>query len=325
MEATDVMAGPLLVVDIGAANTVAATGTGGVVFDEPTVVTRDSSGAVTGFGTAAAVIEGREPAGVVVDRPVRRAPDDAEVVHLVLERVTHTLGLDPAECATLVLVGRSPAVPVGQSLLDGAERAGFTGSVTVTTSGEAAAMFLGAGDGLASMVVDIGARGTRASVVVNGGVAVFASIEVGGIDLDIAVQGLVRRYDLAVPLRTAERIKHEIGSALDDRTGASSWLRGRRVSDGTVRTVGIPANEVHSAAKHLLTSITDLVNDTLDQAPHGCVDDIIATRIRLVGGGALLPGLAPLVFHRTGVRTRVADRPRHAAVLGSARSVPVRG
>ena len=70
------------------------------------------------------------------------------------------------------------------------------------------------------MVLDIGGGTSEVAVISLNGIVYAASVRVGGDRFDDAILNYVRRnYGILIGEATAERIKHEIGSALSRRRG----------------------------------------------------------------------------------------------------------
>src|SRR5436190_4558443 len=84
---------------------------------------------------------------------------------------------------------------------------------------------------IGSMVVDIGGGTTEVAVLSLRGLAYSTSVRVGGDKMDEAITATVRRkYNLMIGEATAERIKHEMGSALPpEGEGKTMSVRGRHL------------------------------------------------------------------------------------------------
>ena len=146
-----------------------------------------------------------------------------------------------------------------------------------------------------SMIVDIGGGTTEVAVISLGGIVSHRSIRVGGDELDEAIVQHVRRtYNLLIGERTAERVKHEIGTAFleKDRERKSTEIRGRDLVTGLPKTVTVTDEEIHLALAEPIQSIVEAVKVTLERTPPELAADIMDKGIILAGGGALL-GPAP--------------------------------
>lgn len=139
-----------------------------------------------------------------------------------------------------------------------------------------------------SMVVDIGGGTTEVAVISLNGVVYSSSVRIGGDRFDEAVINYVRRnYGSLIGEATAERIKHEIGSAYPGDEV-------REVKCAAVTAEGVPrgftlnSNEILEALQEPLTGIVSAVMVALEQCPPELASDISERGMVLTGGGALL-------------------------------------
>lgn len=87
-----------------------------------------------------------------------------------------------------------------------------------------------------SMVVDIGGGTTEVAVISLNGVVYSSSVRIGGDRFDEAIINYVRRnYGSLIGEATAERIKHEIGSAYPGDEVREIEVRGRNPAEGVPR------------------------------------------------------------------------------------------
>lgn len=87
-----------------------------------------------------------------------------------------------------------------------------------------------------SMVVDIGGGTTEVAVISLNGVVYSSSVRIGGDRFDEAIINYVRRnYGSLIGEATAERIKHEIGSAYPGDEVCEIEVRGRNLAEGVPR------------------------------------------------------------------------------------------
>src|SRR5690606_10297094 len=89
-----------------------------------------------------------------------------------------------------------------------------------------------------SMIVDIGGGTTEVAVVSLGGIVAHRSIRTGGDELDEAIIQHVRRaYNVLIGERTAEAVKHQIGTATRVGEEMTMEVRGRDLVTGLPKTV----------------------------------------------------------------------------------------
>ena len=95
-----------------------------------------------------------------------------------------------------------------------------------------------------SMVVDIGGGTTEVAVISLNGVVYSSSVRIGGDRFDEAIINYVRRnYGSLIGEATAERIKHEIGSAYPGDEVREIEVRGRNLAEGVPRGFTLNSNE----------------------------------------------------------------------------------
>lgn len=87
---------------------------------------------------------------------------------------------------------------------------------------------------------------------------------------------------------TAERIKHEIGSAYPGDEVREIEVRGRNLAEGVPRGFTLNSNEILEALQEPLTGIVSAVMVALEQCPPELASDISERGMVLTGGGALL-------------------------------------
>ncbi|SUG75917.1 rod shape-determining protein mreB [Salmonella enterica subsp. enterica] len=98
------------------------------------------------------------------------------------------------------------------------------------------------------MVVDIGGGTTEVAVISLNGVVYSSSVRIGGDRFDEAIINYVRRnYGSLIGEATAERIKHEIGSAYPGDEVREIEVRGRNLAEGVPRGFTLNSNEILEA------------------------------------------------------------------------------
>jgi rod shape-determining protein MreB len=75
---------------------------------------------------------------------------------------------------------------------------------------------------------------------------------------------------------------------------------------------------VASALAPIVGAIGTTVETVLSDIPAGLAEDVVRGKVRLSGGGALLPGLADRIAELTGIGAVVAEDPLRCVVRGAA-------
>jgi rod shape-determining protein MreB len=144
------------------------------------------------------------------------------------------------------------------------------------------------------MVIDIGGGITEIVVISLSGIAAFQSLKVAGDSFDEEIQDYFRRqYNMAIGLKTAEQVKIQVGSVLDnlDQAPAPMRVRGKDLIEGIPVTKMINHNEVSRILEKSVSSIEHAILQTLETCPPELAADIYQNGIHVTGGSAMLRGL----------------------------------
>ena len=173
-----------------------------------------------------------------------------------------------------------------------------------------------------SMVLDIGGGTSEVAVISLNGIVYAASVRIGGDRFDEAIINYVRRnYGILIGEATAERIKHEIGSAYPGHEVREIEVKGRNLSEGVPRSFTLNSNEILEALQEPLQGIVGAVKTALEQTPPELGADVAERGIVLTGGGALLRDLDRLLTEETGLPVVVADEPLTCVARGGGRAL----
>lgn len=94
-------------------------------------------------------------------------------------------------------------------------------------------------------------------------------------------------------------------------------MKGRDLVTGLPKTVVLTAAEIRDALEDVVTRMIDSVKECLAMTPPELAQDLLTSGIYLVGGGALLRGLADRLQYETKVPVRMSPQPLEAVVLGA--------
>jgi len=322
-----------LSIDLGTANTLIYVRGTGIVLNEPSVVAIRQEKGTNGQRTVAAVgaeakrMLGRTPGNITAIRPLKDGViADFNVTEKMLQHFIHkvheTRFLRPSP---RVLV----CVPCGSTQVERRairESALGAGAREVYLIEEPMAAAVGAGMPVdaasGSMVVDIGGGTTEVAIISLNGIVYSASVRIGGDKFDDAIINYVRRnYGSLIGESTAERIKHEIGSAFPGNSVREIEVRGRNLAEGVPRSFNLNSNEILEALQEPLSGIVGAVRAALEQAPPELAADIAERGMVLTGGGALLKDLDRLLMEETGLPVIVAEDPLTCVARGGGRAL----
>lgn len=171
-----------------------------------------------------------------------------------------------------------------------------------------------------SMVVDIGGGTTEIAVIALAGIICDQSIRVAGDAFNMDILEYMRKnYNLLIGERTAERIKIEIGAAVQeiDNPPDKIEVRGRDLMSGIPRVIHVGYEEIIPALDKSIFKIEEAVLKALEESPPELSADIYERGIYLTGGGALLRGLDKRIAQKTKLKVHIADDPLKAVVRGT--------
>ena len=310
-------------IDLGTVNTLVSVAGRGLVIDEPSAIALDrATGQVAAVGLAADALAGKEPQDVQVIHPLRNGVvADLEASSAMLQAFLRRAKLRRGLLRTTAVV----CVPGGATYVERRSLAAALGAVrprcTVHMVDEPVAAAAGAGlnltEGAGVFIVDIGGGTTEAAVVAGGQVVRAQSLRLGGNAMDDAIMHTVKaELGLLLGRNAARTLKTTLGLADD----ANGWMEtvGVDAARRTPRVEHVPGRLVAAALQHIVTAIVDGVEEMLSDIPPNLAEDVVRGKIRLAGGGALLPGLASRIEAATGIPVLAVDDPLRCVVRGAA-------
>ena len=306
MRLPSLAAGTDLAVDLGTANTVVFRRGEGIVLFEPSVVAMDQqTGQVYAVGEKARQMLGRTPATIVATRPLRHGViADFETTEQMLGHFIRMVGGSRLRRAVIVCVPSGLTQVERDAVVEATLAAGAREAHLIE---EAMAGAIGAGlpveDAVASLVVDVGGGTSEMAVIALGGIVVASSLPVGGYDLDDAIVRFAQeQHRLLVGHEQAERVKLEIGSALEGTPRPPRPRSpGATCPPACSPRITLGEDEVRQALERPLNRIVLALKDLLEQTPEQLASDIADRGVTLVGGGTLLRGFPELVRRETGL------------------------
>jgi len=151
-----------------------------------------------------------------------------------------------------------------------------------------------------------------------GGIVCGRSVRVGGDEFDEAIITYLRRnYNLLIGERSAEEVKHRLGSAYPLKEELKMEMTGRDLMTGLPRSIELRSEEIREALAEPLVMVVEAIKGTLEYTPPELSADIAEKGIVLAGGSALLRGMAQRLREETNVPVNLADDPMTAVVMGS--------
>jgi rod shape-determining protein MreB and related proteins len=310
-------------IDLGTVNTLVWVAGRGLVLEEPSAIAVDSaSGAVAAIGTAADVLAEKEPQDIRVIYPLRDGvvadlDATAAMLHGFMRRARPHRGLLKPRALVCVPTG---ATWVERRSVLAALSAGRP-RYSVQLIDEPVAAAAGAGfdlnAGAGGFVVDIGGGTTEVAAVAGWRVVRAQSLRMAGNTMDEAIVNIVRsKLGLILSQRAARQLKMTLGltGGADGATEVVGIDAGRR----TPRVEQVPADLVATALEPAVAVIANTVQEVLSDIPSGIAEDVVRGKVRLAGGGALLPGIASRIEAMAEIGVVVAEDPLRCVLRGAA-------
>jgi rod shape-determining protein MreB and related proteins len=322
-----------LSIDLGTANTLIFARAQGIVLNEPSVVAirqeRGPGGAksIAAVGNDAKLMLGRTPGHINAIRPLKDGViADFRVTEKMLQyfiQKAHENRIMRPSPRVLVCVPCGSTPVERRAIRESAQGAGAREVYLIE---EPMAAAIGAGlpvsEASGSMVLDIGGGTTEVAVISLNGIVYAESVRIGGDRFDESIINYVRRnYGTLIGEATAERIKHEIGSAYPGNEVAEIEVRGRNLAEGIPRSFVLNSNEILESLQEPLSGIVSAVKTALEQTPPELGADVAERGMVLTGGGALLKDLDRLLMEETGIPVVIADDPLTCVARGGGRAL----
>jgi rod shape-determining protein MreB len=310
-------------IDLGTVNTLIWVEGRGIVLEEPSAIAVDTStGSVVAIGTDADVLADKEPKDIRVIYPLRDGviadlDATAEMLHSFLHRAHARSG--PLRPRALVCVPAGATWVERRSIMAvlGSRRPRYAVQLIDEPVAAAAGAGLDLGKGQGGFVIDVGGGTTEVAAVAGWRVVRATSLRMAGNAMDEAIMNTARSHlGLILSRRAARQLKMTLGLT----GGESGWAEAVGIDSArrTPRVEKIDGNLVAAAIDPIISAMSVTVHEILSDIPSGLAEDVVRGKVRLCGGGALLPGLASRLETITEMGVLVVDDPLRCVVRGAA-------
>ncbi|MEK7116394.1 MAG: rod shape-determining protein [Patescibacteria group bacterium] len=310
-------------IDLGTTTVLVYVPKKGIVLNEPSVVAISlTDKRVIAVGKEASEMLGRTPDTIVAKRPLKDGviADYRTTEAMLRYFINKSLGgMRLFRPEVMVAVPGGITSTERRAVIDATISAGARAAYIIKEPVVAA---IGANIPIGSpsghMIIDIGGGTSEIAVISLGGIVSSASVRIGGMKLDMAIQEQIRRkYGLATGEKTSEEIKIRIGSALYLEEKLEMQVKGRDMITGLPRIITVTSDDVTDAIQLELQGIIEKVKDVLHHTPPELSADIMEKGMVLSGGTAQLRNLDRLLSEATGVPVFVADTPQLCVAKGT--------
>ena len=316
-----------IAMDLGTANTLIIHN-GKVVVDSPSIVARDRvTGKILAVGQEASLMQGKTHDNIKTIRPLKDgviADFDAseKMISLFIKSIPALKKKLFTPALRMVVCIPSGITEVEmRAVKESCERVNGK-EVYLIHEPMAAAIGIGVDimEPKGNMIVDIGGGTAEIAVLALGGIVCDKSVKIAG---DVFTNDIVyymrTQHNLFVGESTAEKIKIQIGAAIEDldQGPEDMMVQGRDLLTGKPKQINVSYREIAKALDKSIQRIEDAVLETLSQTPPELAADIYNTGIYLAGGGSLLRGLDKRISQRTDLPVFIAEDPLRAVVRGT--------
>jgi rod shape-determining protein MreB len=311
-------------IDLGTVNTLVYVAGRGIVIEEPSAIAISrATGGVVAVGAAADALSGKEPQDIEVIHPLRDGViADLEGTVAMLQAFLRQARVRRGIGKTLAVV----CLPIEATYVERRSVAAAAEALrprcVVQLVDEPVAAAAGAGfdlvAGSGAFIVDIGGGTTEVAVLAGGHVVRARSLRLGGNVMDEAIVRAVKlEHGLLIGRNAARNLKMTLG--LPDGSIAEAETVGVDAARRVPRVQRVSARLVAAAIEPSVATITSAVEELLSDIPPNLAEEVVRGKIRLAGGGALLPGLAYRIEAAADIAVMLVDDPLRCVIRGAAR------
>ncbi len=311
-----------IAIDLGTANTLIWMKGKGVVLNEPSIVAFDrTTKKIVAIGHEAQAMIGKTHRDIRTIRPLKDGViADFEIAEGMLRAFIRKISPTWQPARRIVVCVPSGITEVEKrAVRDSAEHAGAK-EVHLIAEPMAAAIGIGLDveAPVGNMIIDIGGGTTEIAVIALSGIVNDESIRIAGDEMtNSIVQYFKKNHNILIGERTAEAIKHQVGSAMPLEEEIQVEVRGRDLVAGVPRMTTVTSAEIREALAEPILAIVEAVKLSLERTPPELSADILDRGIMLTGGGALLRGLDERIRRETSLPVFVAEDPLTAVARGT--------
>lgn len=316
-----------LAIDLGTTNTLVYTPGKGIILNEPSVVAISAEDEqVMAVGKEAQEMLGKTPGSIVASHPLQDGviasyqTTQAMIKHFINKASGRFRLLKPD---VMVTVPAGATSTERRAVVDATIQAGAKNVYLIK---EPIAAAIGSeipiGSPSGNMIIDIGGGTSEVAVIALGDIVCSASARVGGNRMDEAIIKKIREdHELVIGEQTAQRLKEEIGSAMQASDEKTLEISGSNTVTSLPETIIVGSNDIAIALEDVLKDIIGTVKSVLQETPPELAADVIDKGIIMSGGGVLLPRIDELLTKLTGVPCQRVEEPLLSVVKGAGQAL----
>jgi len=314
-------------IDLGTANTLVYLKGKGVIVTEPTVIALNvKTKQIVAVGREASRMIGRTPKHIETVRPLSNgviSDFDAaqEFLRYFLRRAEEESGRKIMQPRVVIGAPSGITNVERRAIRKAAQTAGARVVIVMEEP-----LLAGIGvrlpihDPVGSLVVDMGGGTTDIAVISLGGVYHSRHTTIAGDKLNNDIINYIRdEFRVLIGVKTAERIKKEVASVVEQNPEIETTVQGRDLISGLPRELNVTSGDINQAIKTSVRNLVKEINAVLEITPPELIADLSRRGIVLTGGGALLRGLSEYLSTELQMEVHVPDDPLLSVIHGTAR------
>ena len=310
-------------IDLGTANILIYIKGEGIVLNEPSVVAIDNdTKQPLAFGIEASDMLGKTPIKMCAIKPMKDGviADFDITLRMLNYFINKVRGFSMWRKPRIIICCPADTTPVEKNAIkEAAER---LGAKKVFLEEEPKVAAIGVGLDIAkpsgNMVIDIGGGTTDIAILSLGAIVTSKSLKIAGNVFDNDIKNYIKdKYKLLIGEKTAQNIKHTIGSVYNGDKKNTMDVRGRDLVTGLPSMININSLEIEEALQEDVMKIVDTAKSVLFDTPPELSADIVTNGATLTGGGSLINGLKELLEEKLEIPIHSAENPLTSVVEGT--------
>ena len=310
-------------IDLGTANILIYIKGQGIVLNEPSVIAIDNeTKRAIAYGQEASEMLGKTPLKMNAIKPMKDGViADFDATLLMLNYfINKVKGFSLFRKPRIIICCPADTTAVEKNAIkEAAER---LGAKRVFLEEEPKVAAIGVGLDISkptgNMVIDIGGGTTDIAILSLGDIVTSKSLKIAGNVLDNDIKEYIKsKYKLLIGEKTAQNIKHTIGSVYNGDKKNTMDVRGRDLITGLPSVININSSEIEEALKEDVMKIVNTAKTVLFETPPELSADIVEKGAVLTGGGSLINGLKELLEKELEIPIFNAENPLTSVVEGT--------
>ncbi len=294
----------------------------GLVLSEPTVATVgvDGKGEIKAIGIDAKKLIGKTAEKTKIVFPVFEGEIvNEKVASKLLNAFLNKIGITSKIFGAQAII----SVPCGASaeMIDKYENVAKSSGISKVCFAEAPILSalgqrLPLNDFSPCFLIDMAGGTTNIAALSLDGIIAGFSVNFGAnkVSTDI-IDYVAETYGLQIGLLTAERLKKEIGSLMDD-DGLVTVVNGRDIISGSPRAVSLKAVDLLIPVKKYYEKVLELATSLLTKLPPEVSAEIRRSGLYVAGVGAKIYGLEAFYTNKLAMKVTISENPDMAVALG---------